>query len=110
MKCFCGCGTKVPSLSVRMRAINARGRRIANDVARIEGMLGSGLRSPSAEAFVEDGRRLEQELAETIHTRTDPGPAVEAESREFMRHARERFTVGGIGRATRGMSAGEAAA
>jgi hypothetical protein len=59
---------------------------------------------------VEDGRRLEEELAEAVHTRTDPGLAVEAESREFMRRARERFTVGRIGRTTRGMSAGEAAA
>jgi hypothetical protein len=110
MKCFCGCGRKVPPLSVGMRAINRRGRRVAKDVARIEGLLRTGLRSPNAEAFVEDGRRLAEELAEAVHTRTDPGLEVEAESREFMRRARERFTVGRIGRATRGMSAGEAAA
>jgi len=110
MKCFCGCGRKVPAFSVGMRAINWRGRRIAKDVARIEGLLGSGLRSPNAEAFVEDGRRLVEELAEAVHTRTDPGLAVEAESREFMRRAREHFTVGRLGRATRGMSADEAAA
>ena len=109
MKCFCGCGRKVPPLSVGMRAINRRGRRIAKDVARIEGLLRSGLRSPNAEAFVEDGHRLEEALAEAVHTRTDPGNAVEADSREFMRRTRERFTVGRIGRATRGMSADEAA-
>lgn len=110
MKCFCGCGRKLPPLSVGMREINWRGRRIAKDVARIEGLLRSGLQSPNAEAFVEDGRRLAEELAEAVHTRTDPGLEVETESREFMRRARERFTVGRIGRATRGMSAGEAAA
>lgn len=109
MKCFCGCGRKLPAFSVGMRAVNWRGRRIAKDVARIEVLLRSGLRSPNAEAFVDDGRRLEEELAEAVHTRTDPGPAVEAESREFMRRAREHFTVGRIGRATRGMSADEAA-
>lgn len=88
-----------------------RGRRLAKDVAVVDGLLGMGLRSPNAEAFVEDGHALEGELAEAVHARRDPGPAIEAESRDFMRRARERFITVRIGQAARraGLNADEAA-
>lgn len=110
MRCFCGCGRKVPRFPLGLRSVNKRGRRIAKDVALIEGLLGSGLRSPNAEAFVEDGHGIEAKLAEAVHARTDPGPGTEAESRDFMRRARERFIVGRIGHAAKraGLSADEA--
>lgn len=80
------------------------------DVALIERLLASGLQSPNAEAFVEDGHALEVHLAEAVHARTDPGPEIEAESREFMRRARERFIIGRIGQAAKraGLSSDEA--
>jgi hypothetical protein len=62
-------------------------------------LLDRGLQSPNADAFVADGQTILSELAEAVHTRTDPGREVEAESREFMRRTRERFLSVRIGRA-----------
>jgi hypothetical protein len=111
MKCFCGCGTKVSRFPLGLRSINTRGRRIGKDVAMIESLLAQGLRSPNAEAFVGDGRALMRELADAVHTRSDPGSQVEAESRDIMRRARERFITVRIGQAARraGLSADQAA-
>lgn len=111
MKCFCGCEEKVPRFPFGLRSINTRGRRIGKDVALVERLLAQGLRSPNAEAFVQDGHAIMGELAHAVHTRSDPGPEVEAESRDFMRQARERFITGRIGQAARraGLSADQAA-
>jgi hypothetical protein len=94
-----------------MRSINRRGARISKDVALIEGFLRQGLRSPNAEAYVRDGDALMAELAESVHTGTDPGREVETESRDFLRRTRERFMPTRIGQAARreGLSSDEAA-
>lgn len=111
MRCFCGCGQRVPRFPLGLRSINKRGLRIAKDVALIEDLLGRGLQSPNAVAFVEDGHVIEAELAEAVHARDDPGPQVEAASRDLMRRTRERFLEVRIGQAARraGLSAEEAA-
>lgn len=99
MRCFCGCGRRAPRFPLGLGSINTRGRRIGKDVALIEMLLATGLQSPNAEAFVEDGHAILSELAEAVHTRTDPGRDVETESREFMRRTRERFLSARIGQA-----------
>ena len=78
----------------------------------IESLLQRGLQSPNAEAFVEDGHAIMADLADAVHTRSDPGPQVEAESRDLMRRARERFVTVRIGQAARraGLSADQAVA
>lgn len=74
-------------------------------------LLATGLQSPNAETFVKDGHAILSELAEAVHTRTDPGRAFEVESREFMRRSRERFLEVRIGQAAgqAGLNAEEAA-
>jgi hypothetical protein len=90
---------------------NWRGRRIANDVGRIDELLGRGLRSPEAVSFVREGNALLVQLGEGVHTRTDPGPAVNRDCRRFRRRARERFRAARIRRAARraGLDENEAA-
>lgn len=111
MRCFCGCGERVSTFPLGMRSINKRGARISTDVALIDGFLRQGLRSPNAEAYVRDGHELIAELAESVHTGTDPGREVETESRDFLRRTREHFMPTRIGQAARreGLSADEAA-
>jgi hypothetical protein len=69
VRCFCGCGTKVP---LGLRSVNRRGKRIRKDVEPIEMFLRVGLRSPNAERFVAEGREYQAEIAEAVHTRTMP--------------------------------------
>jgi hypothetical protein len=111
MRCFCGCGRKVPRFPLGVRSVNRRGRRIAKDVALIEGLLDRGLQSPNAEAFVKDGHSIQAALREAVHDPADPGPRIEAQSRDLLRRARERFITARIGKAARraGLSAEEAA-
>lgn len=64
-------------------------------------MLERGMRSPNAETYVEQGRALIGELAAAIHERRDPGPEVEATSREYLRVSREKFREAPLGKAIR---------
>ncbi len=101
MKCFCGCGETVSRFPLGMRSVHQGGGRISKDVALIDGYLKSGLKSPNAEEFVSDGHALMAELAEAVHSGTEPGQEVEQDSRDFMRRARERFLPVRIGQAAR---------
>ena len=91
----------MPWFSLRLWLVNRRGRRIAKDVGRIDELLARGLQSPNAVKFVREGNALLVQLGEGVHTRTDPGPAVKRDCRQFMRRARERFRAVRIRRAAR---------
>jgi hypothetical protein len=109
MRCFCGCGMKVP---IGLRSVNRRGKRITKDVEPIELFLSRGLQSPNAERFVAAGQEYQAEIAEAIHTRTMPDAGLEADTRDFMRWTRERFLPSRIGQAAKraGLDSGQAAA
>ena len=79
----------MPWLSPRLWLANWRARRIANDVGRIDELLGRRLRSPEAVSFVREGNALLVQLGEAVHARTDPGPGVSRDCRRFRRRARE---------------------
>ena len=79
--------------------MNKRGRRISKEVAQIEGLLDSGLRSPNAAEFVQDGHELQEAIASAVHAGTDPDPEVKAASRKFLITAQESFTAERIGQA-----------
>lgn len=61
----------------------------------------SGMESPNAEAFVADGREVMEQIALALHEGEDPGPNVEAASRDFLERTREGFTHAALGRAIR---------
>lgn len=109
MQCFCGCGRKAP---FGMRSVSKRGSIINGDLATVRMMLGRGLQSPNAEAFVHDGEILCEALAEAVHAGQDPGPELEHETRGFMAFSRKNFGTRAFGDAARetGLSTDEAVA
>ena len=101
MDCFCGCGQSVPRFSLGVRSINKRGAIIRGDVERVEGLLAeTSLQSPTAERFIEDGRRWMEVLAEVVHKRRDAGAEAEVATRKLMREGRNLFSEAGIGAAS----------
>ena len=109
MKCFCGCGRKVPRGA---RAVSKRGAIISGDLGPIRSLLALGMVSPAAETFVRDGDIMCERLAEGIHLGADPGPEVESQTRGFMAFSRNNFSEAALGVAASrtGMSNDEAVA
>lgn len=110
MECFCGCGEKVSRFPLGVRSVNKRGAIIASDVANVQSLIESGVKSPAAERYVRDGQAMLLALAQAVHSRSDPGPEAESATREFMRAGRVVFGDAALGRAVResGMSDQEA--
>jgi hypothetical protein len=89
VECFCGCGREVRR---RTRDVNKRGASINRDALLVRAMLQRGLRSPAAEAFVEDATTHCETLATAVHTNSRLDHDVEEETSHFMRFANARFS------------------
>jgi hypothetical protein len=98
MRCFCGCGRRVPR---DVRDVNRRGARIGGDVAGVRDLLDRGLRSPNAESFVRDGEVLCAALADDVHRGAQPEPQVDYESRGFMAFGHAKFSEEALAAALR---------
>ncbi len=109
MRCFCGCGRKVPRAA---RAVSRRGERIAEDVGTVRDLIDRGMRSANGAEFVRDGERMCETLAETIHAGGAPGREVEYESLGFMAFGHAKFSQHALGAAVQrsGMPVGDAVA
>lgn len=113
MDCFCGCGQSVPRFPLGVRSINKRGAIIRGDVERVEDLLAeTSIQSPTAERFIEDGRRWTEVLAAAVHGRKEAGAEARVATRKLMGEGRNRFSEAGIGAASRrsGMDTEQAAA
>ena len=89
MECFCGCGRKVDR---RMRDVSKRGTEINRDAVLIRALLQRGLKSPAAEAFVQDAAAHCETLATAVHTGGRLDRNAEAETSAFKRFAKARFS------------------
>jgi hypothetical protein len=91
-QCFCGCGRTTPRFPLGLRARNKRGALVRAHVERVERLLAdTSISSPSAEAFIDEGREWMAAIAEAVHARQDPGPDVEQGTRDYMRRGRQQF-------------------
>ena len=86
MPCFCGCDRKI---SFGMRSLNKRGGIIRGDVRTARAARDQGMKSPNAEAFISDAEAVLAALADAVHAGVDPGPELEAQSRDFMAVSRQ---------------------
>jgi hypothetical protein len=75
-----------------MRDVNKRGGEINKDALLIRALLQRGLKSPVAEAFVEDATTHCKTLATAVHTGVRLDRNAEDETSAFMRFAKARFS------------------
>jgi hypothetical protein len=76
----------------RVRDVNKRGAEINKDALLIRALLQRGLKSPAAEAFVEDATTHCETLATAVHTGARLDRNAEDETSAFMRFAKARFS------------------
>jgi len=85
-RCFCGCGRKV---SFGQRHVNTRGKQVKRQIVDADRVLGAFAgQSPTLEQFIAEGIAISNQLADGVHSGTDPGSAVEAWSRDWQRQGR----------------------
>ena len=76
-----------------MRDVNKRGAEINKEALLIRALLQRGLKSPTAEAFVEDATTHCETLATAVHTGARLDSDAEDETSAFMRFAKARFSA-----------------
>jgi hypothetical protein len=85
-RCFCGCGRRV---GFGQRPINTRGKHVVQRIGEADRVLGGIFgQSPTLERFIAEGIAIRGQLADAVHGGEDPGPTLEAWSRDWERQGR----------------------